>query len=817
MGGSALFYLCLALGLASAASDSSGGSDAVEPPRLVGPPLDLRIPAQSGLDAVQVKLILTINKRGEVVEVQDLPLASTHYDWLLARLLSLTFIPAAQTGEALAVRVPLQLELESSRIPKAQVVWQVFEEGSSRRLRDVSVRVYSGELEIASATTGEDGRVEMALEAFDSLQVVVESDGYLALVSSFEAAAQASLAFDIMLLPESAFGGYRQVVRGKRERTGSRLVLTQKELTHVAGSLNDPFRTIQTLPGVSNVSSVYPLPVVRGTGPNHSAVWIDGFLAPLVFHFLAGPSVIYPELLQSISYESGDAGVQYGGQIGGIISAQTGFDLTQEADVAEGNLNLAQAGALVRREYGDGVWLASGRIGYPGYLLRLAGTNLELSYWDYHGQWSETQGRTRQRVALYGAGDSFMAETGLAPLRLQFHRLLYEYASEGLKLGSMTELSTSSLPDQPEELTTGALGVNLNYRWVFSDDWIVDSGLQSKLSFDDVDVNQAVVDAIAAQYVDERPPGYGPGDESLGNGESNLPEEDFLKDAEAWRGQHSAYLSTELRIPTVGLVIAPGVRYDFVHQRENTLDAWNARVRLKQKLFATPDLKLHLKASTGLFSQPPRVPLIIPGLDFGLLNLGMQKAWRSSMGLSLERDVWRYSLTGFFSRMTNLSLDWGMVDETGEIPIAVEGRAYGVELFVRRLRTQGLFGWLSYTWSRSTRNWGTGWRWFTLDREHVANLVMGFELERGWGISARVLYQSGTPQTPEFYPLEDTERGASFTRFDIRFDRRVVYPTWALEFYVDIGNALVAAETFGEEDEDAPGYVLPMIGLRARF
>ena len=817
MGGSALFYLCLALGLASALPDSSAESGEVKPPRLIGPPLDLRIPAQSGLDAIQVEVTLTINERGEVVEVQDLSLASAHYDWLLARLLNLKFIPASQTGVALAVRVPLRLELESSQRPRAQVVWQVFEEGSSRRLRDVRIRVYSDELEIASAMTNEDGRVEMALEAFDALQVVVESDGYLALISSFDAAADTSLSFDIMLLPESAFGGYRQVVRGQRERTGSRLVLTQKELTHVAGSLNDPFRTIQTLPGVSNVSSVYPLPVVRGTGPNHSAVWIDGFLAPLVFHFLAGPSVIYPELLQSISYESGDASVQYGGQIGGIISAKTGFDLAQENDVAEGNLNLAQAGALVRREYGHGVWLASGRLGYPGYLLRLAGTNLDLSYWDYHGQWSETQGRTRQRVALYGAGDSFMAETGLAPLRLQFHRLLYEYVSKGLKLGTMTEFSTSSLPDQPEQLTTSALGVNLNYRWVFSDDWIVDSGLQSKLSFDDVDVNQAVVDAIAEQYVEERPPGYGPDDASLDNPENNLPEEDFLKDAEAWRGQHSAYLSTEVRIPTIGLVIAPGVRYDFIHQRENTLDAWNARVRLTQKLIDSPYTKLHLKASTGLFSQPPRVPLIIPGLDFGLLNLGMQKAWRSSMGLSLERDVWRYSLTGFFSRMTNLSLDWGMVDESGEIPIAVEGRAYGVEFFVRRLRTQGLFGWLSYTWSRSTRNWGTGWRWFTLDREHVANLVMGFELERGWGISARVLYQSGTPQTPEFYSLENTERGASFTRFDIRFDRRVVYPTWALEFYVDIGNALVAAETFGEEDENAPGYVLPMIGLRARF
>ena len=69
------------------------------------------------------------------------------------------------------------------------------------------------------------------------------------------------------------------------------------------------------------------------------------------------------ELLQSISYQSGDAGVQYGGQIGGIISAQTGFDLTQESDVAERQSKFAQAGALVRREYGDGVWLASGRLG----------------------------------------------------------------------------------------------------------------------------------------------------------------------------------------------------------------------------------------------------------------------------------------------------------------------------------------------------------------------------------------------------------------------------------------------------------------------
>ena len=126
----ALLYLCLALGLASAAPDFSGESDAVEPPRLIGPPLDLRIPAQSALD-VQVEH-LTINKRGEVVEVQDLPLRRL----VMIVCTSLTFdvFTGGTDGQALAVRVPLQLELSSRRL-RAQVVWQVFQEGR----RDVLV------------------------------------------------------------------------------------------------------------------------------------------------------------------------------------------------------------------------------------------------------------------------------------------------------------------------------------------------------------------------------------------------------------------------------------------------------------------------------------------------------------------------------------------------------------------------------------------------------------------------------------------------------------------------------------------------------
>ena len=813
MGVSALNFLCLALSVLSSEQVGAKAEAHIEPPILESV-LDLKVPPYSSPSSTTLALTLTIDIVGRVSEVHALRLTGDEYDWLLARLLELRFQPARYGTTPVAVRVPLELNLEIPPVPSAKVQWQVFEEGTRQALSGVLIRILSEDREIASVITDEVGQGAVELRQFEDLVVIAEGQGYLSLLTSFEAAADQVLDFDILLMPESAFGGYRQVVRAKRQETGSRLVLTQKELTHVAGALNDPFRTIQTLPGVSNISSLFPLPVVRGTGPNHSSVWIDGFMAPMVFHFLAGPSVIYPELLKELSYESGDAGAEFGGQIGGVISARTGFDLSSEADTAEANLNLAQAGLLGRKANDDDKWIASARIGYPGYLLRLGGAELDLTYWDYHGQWSRIEKTKRERVALYGAGDVFGTPTSVAPLRLQFHRLLYEYRAKGLRIATMTEMSATTLPDQPEELMTTSAGLNLGYGWSLLEDIQVDIGVQSKLSYDDVNVNQAVVDSIAEEFEE---PGIGQGGEFDEDSPTSLPEEDFLKDAEAWRGLHSAHLSLAWRVPSLGLNLAPGIRYDFIHQKDNTLSAWDARFRLRQTLSESDELKAYLKASTGLFSQPPRVPLIIPGLDFGLLNLGMQRSWQSSLGVEVKRDDWTMSVTGFYSKMTNLSLDWGMVDESGEIPIAVEGRAYGVELFIRRARARGLFGWLAYTWSRSTRNWGTGWHWFTLDREHVGNLVVGFELERGWGISGRVLYQSGVPQEPELHSLVGTPRGASFLRFDIRFDRRVIYPSWALEYYVDIGNALVEPESFGPADDDAAGYVVPMLGMRARF
>jgi hypothetical protein len=141
------------------------------------------------------------------------------------------------------------------------------------------------------------------------------------------------------------------------------------------------------------------------------------------------------------------------------------------------------------------------------------------------------------------------------------------------------------------------------------------------------------------------------------------------------------------------------------------------------------------------------------------------------------------------------------------------GRAYGLEALVRRQAKSGLYGWLSYTLSRSERYKDGTWAPYDFDRTHLVNLVAGLLLPRNWDVGVRFQYQSGKPATTTYG--YNTARTSGYDRVDIRVDKRAVYRGWLLDFYVDIINAALLPE------ELTPGvtirYVLPTVGLRGRF
>jgi hypothetical protein len=141
------------------------------------------------------------------------------------------------------------------------------------------------------------------------------------------------------------------------------------------------------------------------------------------------------------------------------------------------------------------------------------------------------------------------------------------------------------------------------------------------------------------------------------------------------------------------------------------------------------------------------------------------------------------------------------------------GRAYGAEVLLRRQAKSGLFGWVSYTLSRSERYRDGEWVAYDFDRTHLVNVVAGLPLPRNWDLGARVSYQSGKPvTTTEGYNAARTD---GYLRFDVRVDKRAVWMSWLLDFYVDITNVALLPEEVSAGN--VIRYVLPTLGVRGRF
>src|SRR5262249_26125433 len=150
------------------------------------------------------------------------------------------------------------------------------------------------------------------------------------------------------LLESRGANPYEIIVVGQKDRTEvARTTLSGRDITQIPGTLGDPFRVIGTLPGVSSVMSLLPFPIVRGSSPGNTGFLIDGVRVPLLFHLLAGPSVIHPEFVDSIEFSPGGFPVEYGGYTGGIVDGKTRAARRDEERI-DVDLNIFQLGGLVR-------------------------------------------------------------------------------------------------------------------------------------------------------------------------------------------------------------------------------------------------------------------------------------------------------------------------------------------------------------------------------------------------------------------------------------------------------------------------------------
>jgi hypothetical protein len=552
------------------------------------------------------------------------------------------------------------------------------------------------------------------------------------------------------------------------------------------------------MPGVTPIISGLPYFFIRGAPPGNVGYFLDGVRVPLLYHFALGPSVIHPALVERVDLYSGGYPARYGGYAGAIVAGET----TLPADKAhgEGNIRLFDAGALVESPFagGRGAALVGGRYSYTAFLVSQFAPNTIVDYWDYQTRVSYDLGpKDRLTGFVFGSFDLAGEErngTIRSGASTEFHRadLRYDHDLGGperttrfaVTVGyDRTRSFESNRPSPFVRDRVVAARNQTTYR--LNDDLILRAGAEATLDFYDVvfesgdfpDVFPTRRDLALAAYTEV-----------------------------TWKA-------------TPRVEVTPGLRGAFYSSQGGYATGLDPRL---SGVFHVTD-KLRILHAYGIAQQLPSFVVPIPGFQIADLGGGLQWTFQSSAGVEAELPAGFMLTTNFFHNaffnMTDSLATQGAGGSDEEaFTRRTRGSAVGLELWVRRRLTERLGGFLTYTLSRSVRNFDGQDFLASFDRTHVLNAALAYNLGRNWRAGTRFVWYSGRPHDlfldrspvmlgPGGTPIggdtgvvrQDLGRLPGFYRFDVRLEKKWRFgeTTW-LSFVVEGLNVTLQKEIVSE-------------------
>jgi hypothetical protein len=648
---------------------------------------------------------------------------------------------------------------------------------------------------------------------------------------------------------ESGAYGARATVDRPPPGAASQVKLRGRELTMVPGTLGEPLRVVATLPGVARSPFGLGFFLVRGASFQNTGFFVDGYAVPLLYHLGAGPAIISSRLVEQLDFYAGGYPVRFGQFSAGIISLRTAPPPTDRLQLeAEVDLLRASALAIIPFDEGKGSVALAFRRSYYELLLPLITDDISVSYTDYQLRLDyRFSPRLRFSLFFFGSRDALSAAQDLgAGSTTGSAQQGLEYAFDQVIMGidwqpadifrirwsgtigpSAIELTGQSTGDATLGTNTTALRLGERLEFILSPSPYWTTTLGAEMSMFAFDLTGSVpslgeVPAIPAPSQDGQA----------------LEISDQLMQL-----VFAPYLEQVWKLGP--LELSAGLRANYY--RYGDVSQWVLDPRGVVRLEVWKGMKL--KAATGMFAEPPLPFQLTRGAANP--NLDPARTWQSSAGAELELPAsFEIDTTAFYSHMTQITRSSGQLssDEMGGIQRPFfqsdgRGRAYGWELMLRRRAEQGLFGWLSYTLSRSERFLEGGEAVvFAFDQTHVLNLALSYAFG-GWTIGARFTFATGRPvgdildrsgQTKfdadedDFDPdsMGRTTRLPTYHQLDVRIDREfTIGDRIKGSVYIDVINAYNAQNSEGwrysydfTQRGRLPGLpILPTIGVRAMF
>ena len=323
-------------------------------PELV-PPVLVDVPATpwpegQPYEASSVTLALLIDEQGRVEEATVLAGEEPFASLALKTAPGLLFQPALEGEEPIAVEVPFEWRFTP---PPEALLGQVLVGGEPAPRVTVL-------LDTTPIETDEQGRFAIR-EVPPGTYTLLLDDPVLE-VLPLEVTLVEGEQTEVTLTATAARAEDEIVgVYVKRKHQVTTRTLSAEELRTTPGTMGDPVRAVQSLPGVVRSPFDSGWLIVRGGDPGDTGVYIDGVWVPLVYHLGGFTSVIHPAIVDGLAFMPSGGNVRYGRATSGTVELNTRE--VNDGVRMEAGADLLHAGAYIQVPLGEktGVAVAARR------------------------------------------------------------------------------------------------------------------------------------------------------------------------------------------------------------------------------------------------------------------------------------------------------------------------------------------------------------------------------------------------------------------------------------------------------------------------
>jgi hypothetical protein len=656
----------------------------------------------------------------------------------------------------------------------------------------------------ASTLTDADGRfsldVATPVSPATTVRLVVTCPGFLDAVIDV---APGSGELDILLQPSTQVREQVLVSAPASDQPvpPPTLVVAPAEVTSVAGALDNVFRVLQTMPGVSATDDFGSRLSVRGGGPDQNLTVMDGVEIHNPYRLFGLTSAFNPETIDRFELTAGGFSAKYGDRLSSILVVDNRRGSRDRALAGSASLSITDANVILEGRLpkgANGSWLLTGRRTYYDLFAERV-TDQDLpSFGDLQTKiaWSLPHGR---ELTIFGlrsreSTDAEFRDSGID-------------ANFGLADRSSNDIVSVSLAS-----TLGARGTSRTvaswYR--FGDALDVDGaqrdetrrfnvpgddafGRASILFTRDVTVDDASLRQDVSIHADERHTidtgaevhvlrtawgwtiaGDRNADEANGSsvlGGSGLPD---LLDSSANSVRAEAWLEDDVRVGARAS-LAGGLRVDWNGISKETI----VSPRLRFQFAAGP--RTTIRAATGLYTQSPGYEKLLQsdyfvdlthasGLDIKSarsrhLVVGVEHQMSPSVTAKAEAYYKTFDrlLMGRLETPEETAARVAQyafpVDLSWSVPTSPQitsvpssrgaGDAYGFDVYLQKRavsRSDRVTGWVSYTWGRAFID-SYGRRYpFDYDRRHALSIVSTIRLSPRFDLGATLRVASGFPE-----------------------------------------------------------------------